>query len=443
MTFTHAPTVLILGGSPAGLTTAYRLASKGYRVTVTDLASSKETPEEKADTLSFPLLGCYQRSQALFRDSGLVAPSTGLAESSLEFLLPNGRLARFPKSRFPSPLHQLFSIGRFTGLSWKGRWKLLSWLEQLWEGSQQLAADLEHRTAQDWMDSVHRDSIVSETVWNPLALWLTGNALKHLSADAFVASLTPFFLSKAAANRVYYPRSSWEDFFTTPMMARIARAGGTILPDLESRKFEYQHDRIVAVGFADGSRLSADWYVTSIPPQRLTPLLPERWLTRYAYFQQITELTTLPWTVIEVPIPNIATTARTILHGTGPAPVMIWRPLPPDDGSSLSLFIPGKREQDDIDRMVATTLRSLNLPTPTTGTRLDHPQERSYRALALFPGTKTKRPIQRSPIANLCLAGAWTDTGWPANFESSVVSGERCAQLITESGRLDGLHSEC
>jgi hypothetical protein len=28
------------------------------------------------------------------------------------------------------------------------------------------------------------------------------------------------------------------------------------------------------------------------------------------------------------------------------------------------------------------------------------------------------------------VAGAWTDTGWPANLESAIVSGERCADII-------------
>jgi uncharacterized protein with NAD-binding domain and iron-sulfur cluster len=41
------------------------------------------------------------------------------------------------------------------------------------------------------------------------------------------------------------------------------------------------------------------------------------------------------------------------------------------------------------------------------------------------------RPIQRSPIANLLLAGSWTDTGWPPNLESAIVSGNRCADAIT------------
>jgi uncharacterized protein with NAD-binding domain and iron-sulfur cluster len=50
--------------------------------------------------------------------------------------------------------------------------------------------------------------------------------------------------------------------------------------------------------------------------------------------------------------------------------------------------------------------------------------------LALPPGTKVRRPIQRSPIPNLLLAGAWTDTGWPANLESAIASGERCAEIV-------------
>ena len=54
--------------------------------------------------------------------------------------------------------------------------------------------------------------------------------------------------------------------------------------------------------------------------------------------------------------------------------------------------------------------------------------------LSLAPGAKMRRPLQRSPIANLLLAGAWTDTGWPANLESAVSSGERCAEIILRHG---------
>ena len=54
-----------------------------------------------------------------------------------------------------------------------------------------------------------------------------------------------------------------------------------------------------------------------------------------------------------------------------------------------------------------------------------------HAALLLAPGAARLRPLQQSPITNLLVTGAWTDTGWPANFESTLVSARRCAEIIT------------
>jgi hypothetical protein len=51
-------------------------------------------------------------------------------------------------------------------------------------------------------------------------------------------------------------------------------------------------------------------------------------------------------------------------------------------------------------------------------------------ALSLNPGAALLRPIQQSPVKHLVIAGAWTDTGWPANIESAIVSAARCAEII-------------
>ena len=46
------------------------------------------------------------------------------------------------------------------------------------------------------------------------------------------------------------------------------------------------------------------------------------------------------------------------------------------------------------------------------------------------PGVDTLRPPQQSPIANLQLAGDWTDTGWPATMEGAVKSGFLAAENV-------------
>jgi hypothetical protein len=45
------------------------------------------------------------------------------------------------------------------------------------------------------------------------------------------------------------------------------------------------------------------------------------------------------------------------------------------------------------------------------------------------PGTAALRPPARTAVRGLLLAGAWTDTGWPATMEGAVRSGNTAALL--------------
>jgi hypothetical protein len=52
------------------------------------------------------------------------------------------------------------------------------------------------------------------------------------------------------------------------------------------------------------------------------------------------------------------------------------------------------------------------------------------------PGVQALRPGPRTPVPGLVLAGAYTDTGWPATLEGAVLSGHVAARaaLATEAG---------
>ena len=49
------------------------------------------------------------------------------------------------------------------------------------------------------------------------------------------------------------------------------------------------------------------------------------------------------------------------------------------------------------------------------------------------PAPGVRRPGAATPIANLFLAGAYTDTGWPATMESAVRSGIQAARAVERS----------
>ncbi|OFX15244.1 MAG: hypothetical protein A2Z18_04760 [Armatimonadetes bacterium RBG_16_58_9] len=42
------------------------------------------------------------------------------------------------------------------------------------------------------------------------------------------------------------------------------------------------------------------------------------------------------------------------------------------------------------------------------------------------------RPPANTPLANVFLAGDWTDTRWPATIEGAVRCGHAAAELVTQ-----------
>jgi uncharacterized protein with NAD-binding domain and iron-sulfur cluster len=427
VTATATQSVVILGGGLAGLTAAYRLALLGYRVTLVD-QGAHSYPEP------FTLLGCHHAAQELLHSLHSHSRQPEEIAIPLEFRLPDGSLVHYPRSSFPAPLHSWVNLLRFTGIPWKERWQLASWVEQLWEGDTELPTDLEHRTADEWLTSIGQSSQTRDLVWNPLARWLTGNELAMMSADTFVRSMKPLFLSTRPDSRVSIVQDSLQACFIQPMTESLTRTGATIVCNTEATQLRYERDRISGVLLQDGPLLQADWYVAALPPQQLTTLLPERWLTRYAYFQQLTELRSVESTSLHVQAEQPCATPRLVLLSDTSFHWVVATAAT-TDRTSFSLVttdnqIAQAQSHSLLDIRIRDLLRSLGLLMPESRIVSTHLRTIPNAILSLKPGTKLHRPIQRSPIANLLLAGSWTDTGWPPNLESAIVSGNRCADAI-------------
>jgi uncharacterized protein with NAD-binding domain and iron-sulfur cluster len=418
---------VILGGGLAGLTAAYRLALLGYRVTIV-AREAHNYPEP------FTLLGCHHATQELLHSLHSNSRQPDKIAIPLEFRLPDGSLVHYPRSSFPAPLHSWVNLLRFAGIPWKERWQLASWVEQLWEGDTELPADLEQRTADEWLTSIGQSSQTRDLVWNSLARWLTGNTLAMMSADAFVRSMKPLFLSTRPDSRISIVQDSLQACFIQPITETLTQSGATIVCDTEATQLRYERERISGVQLRDDSLLQADWYVAALPPQQLTTLLPERWLTRYAYFQQLTELQSVESTVLQVHAEQPCAAPRLVLLSDSSFHWILTTAISPNRTSFMLVTTDNQIAQTQpdshLDILIQELLRSLGLLTPES--RIVSTVRRTIpdSILSLKPGAKLHRPIQRSPIANLLLAGSWTDTGWPPNLESAIVSGNRCADAI-------------
>jgi zeta-carotene desaturase len=53
--------------------------------------------------------------------------------------------------------------------------------------------------------------------------------------------------------------------------------------------------------------------------------------------------------------------------------------------------------------------------------------------LSAKPGLEMRRPLSRTKVANLFLAGDWTRSGWPAIMEGAVRSGYLAAEAVADA----------
>jgi hypothetical protein len=235
--------------------------------------------------------------------------------------------------------------------------------------------------------------------------------------------------------RLTYLHGSVGDRFIDPIKQALDRQGTQILPQTEAPHLRFGPDGVGGVQLYDGTVLRAQWYVAALPHRKLLSLLPEHLLTRYAYFAQLGELETVPEIAVQFTRRSMSPSPRLLLLAGRPFHQLTTVPMGPNEiGCRLSAIgNPALMELDD-DHLIDLGRTELRMLAPDIGQ--DEPlsgrvSRNDEAALSLKPGAALRRPIQQSPVKNLLVAGAWTDTGWPANVESAIVSATRCAEIIS------------
>ncbi|MBH0195722.1 MAG: FAD-binding protein [Nitrospira sp.] len=434
MTTQSPPTVLILGAGLTGLTAAYFLGQQGYRVTLLDHPSWQDGYRTDSADAAPMLFGCHRKTQDLLRaleQSETVRPD---AMIPLEFRLPDGRIETYRSTHLPGALQWMTSLFGFHGLAWHDRWTLFSHLEQIWEQAASLPADLNNRLADEWLTSIGQSQEAREHIWSPLTQWLTGNALGRLSAAVFVRQLSTVFLGRTKDARLTCLHGSVGDRFIAPMRRAMAKHGATILPQTQIPDLRFGQNGISGIRLSDGSQLHAQWYIAALPHLKVPALLPERLLTRYAYFAQLGELQTLPEIAVQFSGRATMSHPRLLLLAGRPFhQLTITSHGPHTLRYRLSVIShPPLMELGDAEltALGRTELRTLLPDIDHDTLSFEGISRHDQAALSLNPGAALLRPIQQSPVKNLVIAGAWTDTGWPANIESAINSAARCAETV-------------
>jgi squalene-associated FAD-dependent desaturase len=195
-------------------------------------------------------------------------------------------------------------------------------------------------------------------------------------------------------------------------------------------------DRLVRAVRCEGELVDADAVVLAVPHTAAAALLPAGTLPQAA---ELPKLGVSP--IIDVNIVfDRPVTDLPLAAGVG-TPVQfvfdrtVAAGLDRAAGQVLAVSVSaaddehGERPEVLVERYTAA-LRDL-FPSARDARVLDAVVTREHEATFRGrPGSNALRPGPGTGIANLVLAGAWTDTGWPATMEGAVRSGNRAAARV-------------
>jgi squalene-associated FAD-dependent desaturase len=433
--------VVVVGGGLAGLTAALTGADAGARVTLLE-----RRPRLGGATWSFEHHGlqfdngqhvfmrcctAYRRFLARIDASDRVVLQDRL---DVPVVAPGGRVSHIRRTGAPAPLHLGRALLGYAHLDWRDRLRLGRAALALQRLDPDDAA-LDATTFGAWLAGAGQRPAAIERLWNLIAL-------PTLNVDAREASLAlaamvfqTGLLSDASAADIGWSRVPLSELHAAPAARALAARGVRVRTGARVDRIEVGVGGVEAV-IADGERVDADAVVVAVPHDAAATLLPAAALPGRAP-AELEGLGVSP--IVNV---HLVFDRKVMDHafaaGVGsPVQYVFDRTrsagMDPAEGQCLAISLSGA------DQYVGTPPREL-VSTFTAAVAELFPRARDARLVdslvtreqaATFraiPGTGALRPRTRTDVDGLYLAGAWTDTGWPATMESAVRSGEDAAR---------------
>ena len=440
--------VIVVGGGFAGLSAASALAARGARVLVADArpqlggratAFRDRHTGELVDNGQHVLFGCYRETLEFLRLVG--AADRVRAQPALQLVCydEKGERSVLRCPPLPAPLHLLAGVLRWRPIPWRDRLNALRLGGAIQKARRQLktarSVSVEPGlTVQQWLDRHGQGRTLQEWLWHPLAVAALNQLPGDAAADAFVRVLADMFAPDPSAAAVVLPVRPLHEMYAEPARDFIVRRGGDVRVSALAR-VQVADGRVESVEVR-GERLTAGAVIAAVPWFGLRSLFGA------APPPELQSIVAAAGRMAAMPIVTVNLWYdRPVMQETFaglPGRTMQWvfdkRLAFGESASHLSLVSSGATDivaktNEELSALAAREVES-SLPGarglwPIRATVVREKQA----TFSLAPG-QPPRPGPVTPLANLFLAGDWTDTGLPATIEGAVVSGNRAAAEV-------------
>lgn len=442
----------VVGGGLAGITAALRLADAGESVTLYEsrpqlggLTHSFRRGDLEVDNGQHVFLRCCTSYLALLDRLGVRDRVTLQDRLSIPVRDPaHPDPVWLRRNRLPAPLHLSGSVLRYRPLRLTERLRFATAALAL-RRVDAASAESDEQTFGAWLTRHGQSRRAIETLWD-----LVGIATLNATADTASLRLaaTVFqigLLTDAAAADIGWSLVSLRALHGDAGLRALQDAGVEVRTGTK------------ATGLAEtagGWRISAaehesaefDQVVLAVPPEateRLAPSgsvsLPDGWAAKLGRSPIVNVHVWFDRHVMDEPfVAGVDTPVQWVFDRSGAGGVHEGQYL------AVSLSAADGIVDEPVARIsdrIVPALRDL-LPAARNAEIKDVFVTRERNAtFRPVPGTGALRPGPETSRRGLLLAGAWTDTGWPATMEGAVRSGEAAAAVAlreTTAGRPEG-----
>jgi hydroxysqualene dehydroxylase len=431
------PHVVVVGGGLAGLAAAIHAGDDGARVTLLERA-----PRLGGATWSFTSGGltydngqhvfmrCCTDYRALLDRIGSSAKVTVQDRMDVPVHRPGRPVARLRRVRLPAPLHLAPALATYHHLSPGGRRRAVRAalaLRRLDLGDRHL----DDLTFGDWLKARGTEDSEVDALWDlvcrPTVNLPASEASLLLAAKVFKTGL----LDTSGGGDIGWSRVPLNELHGDAARRVLEGLGADVRLGANVTRIDSdgEHGPTVTVG---GDRISADAVVVAVPHDAVAGLLPPSSFDGQA---EAGDLGRSPIVNVHL-LYDRPVTGEPILAGLDSLVQFVFDRTAssgaPQGHQLLAISLSAAEDylpctRDDLIKNFTAEMARL-LPAAGNANVVAGMVTREVAAtFAGGPGTAALRPRPATRLPGVFLAGAWTDTGWPATMEGAVRSGDRAA----------------
>lgn len=436
-----AKRVVIIGGGFAGLSAGVRLSERGSEVLLLERRNHlggraysfiDSKTGDVVDNGQHLFMGCYHHTIAFLEKIGRLDRLKFQDRPRVDFLDREG-FTSFDCPPLPAPLHVLAGLLRMKGLGIGDKLRTFKVGRAIKSNGKVSPGAL---TVDQWLDELGQSARIKERFWYPMVVATLNQSPNIASARMLEVVLQEAFGGDSRSASVGISRVGLSDLYTDGACDFIKSRGGDVQTGAQVQRLIIERGVVAAVELKDGQRVEGDYFISAVPPEALSGILPDE--LRNREFAQLEALGSSPIVSINLwfdrPIID-----REFVGLLGTRSQWIFNKdliLSPDKQSNqVAVIISAARDfvdwaKNDLVDMAISELHEL-LPESRSAELLHSVIVKEREAtLSHTVESDSLRPGPRTSMSNLILAGDWTDTGLPATIESAVLSGDVAAEII-------------